>query len=464
MTAGREWLGRRVSAVVEAARRFRPATRDVALQYAEGRRFREEARRWTSAEREGAVLRQLQSAVRQAAARTPFYRERLRGADFDPSRDFSFDDFAQIPILERDDVAEHWEAMIAPDIPPAHRKRDGTGGSTGVPLQYWSGPEERAWRLSGQDDFMESLGVGRGASVAFLWGHHIDSRERTQWRERLRDVITNRRWYDCFRLSPSVFLEYHRQMESFRPSAIVAYASALDGMAGTLLAEGIRADYPTRRVITGAEKLWAPQRARVEAAFAAPVHERYGSRDVGFIAGQREGRAGAPLLVDWANLFIEPETDDPESPILVTKLHADAMPMIRYRVGDVASFPAGSRPGHPVWELPEVIGRQLDGLHLPASRWVHGVGIPHLMKEQPLHEFQIRQNEDYSIDVLVVPNDRYTAAAGDDIVRVLAENLPGVPLRLQLVDAIERTQANKWRPVITHVRRAAHAVATKETA
>lgn len=464
MTAGREWLGRRAAAVVESARRFRPGTRDAAMQYAEGRRFRAAARAWSVAQREGAVLRQLQSVVRRAAAQTPFYAERLRAAGFDPSADFSFDDFARLPILEREDVAAHSAEMVCHDIPPEQRKRDGTGGSTGVPLQYWSGPEERAWRLSGQDDFMEVLGVGRGASVAFLWGHHIDSRERTQWRERLRDVITNRRWFDCFRLSPAVFLEYHQQMHDFAPSAIVAYASALDAMAGTLLENGIRADYPTRRVVTGAEKLWDAQRARIEAAFAAPVHERYGSRDVGFIAGQLEGRAGAPLLVDWANLFIEPETNDPQSPILVTKLHADAMPMIRYRVGDVARFPAGSRPGHPAWELPEVIGRQLDGLHLPDGRWVHGVGIPHLMKEQPLHEFQILQHEDYAIDVLVVPNDRYTAAAGDDILRVLAENLPGVPLRLQLVESIERTQANKWRPVITHVKRAAPAAAVKEPA
>ncbi|MEP7380618.1 MAG: hypothetical protein ABI910_02975 [Gemmatimonadota bacterium] len=464
MTAGREWLGRRVAAAVEGARRFRPGTRDVARQYAEGLRFRAASRHWSASQREAAVLRQLQVVVRRAAARTPFYAARLRAAGFDPSRELTFADFAHLPILERADVAEHGPAMVCPDVPPAQRKRDGTGGSTGAPLQYWSGPEERAWRLSGQDFFMESLGVGRGASIAFLWGHHIDSRERTQWRERLRDVVTNRRWYDCFRISPSVFLDYHRQMHAFAPSAIVAYASALDGMAGALLDHSIRATYPTRRVITGAEKLWSAQRARVEAAFAAPVHERYGSRDVGFIAGQYEGSAGAPLLVDWANLLIEPETDDPESAILVTKLHADAMPMIRYRVGDVARFPAGSRPGHPVWELPEVVGRQLDGLHLPDGRWVHGVGIPHLMKEQPLHEFQIRQNEDYSIDVLIVPNERYAPAAGDDILRVLRENLPGVPLRLQLVDAIERTQANKWRPVITHVKRATAPVATKESA
>ena len=464
MSGGREWLGRRLAAMLETTRRMRPGTREVARHYAAGRRFRAASAGWDAGQRDRHVRQQLQRVLQHAATTTEFYAARVREAGLDLSRPVSHEAFAEFPILERDDVARDAATMLSSAVPPGERRRDGTGGSTGVPLQYWSGPEERGWRLSGQDGFMEALGVGRGARIAFLWGHHIDSRERTQWREQLRDLVTNRRWFDCFRLSPEILLEYHRQMTEFAPSAIVAYASALDAMASAMLAEGLRAPYPSRRVVTGAEKLWPQQRARVEAAFAAPVHERYGSRDVGFIAGQLDGRAAAPLVVDWANLLVEPESDDPLSAILVTKLHADAMPMIRYRVGDVARFPEGSGPGRPVWELPEVIGRQLDGLHLPDGRWVHGVGIPHLMKEQPLHEFQIRQQADYSVDVLIVPNEHYTSAAGEDILRVLAENLPGVPLRLLSVEAIERTAANKWRPVITLVNRAAGTAAVKETA
>lgn len=457
MRRGRELLGRGVSAALAAARHLRTGTREGATHYAAGLRFRREARAWGAAQREAHLIGQLRATVRRATAESPFYATRLREAGFDPATDFTFDEFARLPVLEREDVAANTDAMLSPAVSPAQRRLDGTGGSTGVPLQYWSGPEERGWRLSGQDFFMEALGISRGASVAFLWGHHIDRRERTHWKERLRDSVTNRRFYDCFRLSPDVLLDYHRDMTAFAPTALVAYAGALDALATALLERGLRASYPTARIVTGAEKLWPAQRTRVEAAFPTSVHERYGSRDVGFIAGQYEGTAGGAFVVDWANLFIEPETEGPESAILVTKLHADAMPMIRYRVGDVARFPDGSRPGWPAFTLTEVLGRQLDGLHLPDGRWVHGVGIPHLMKEQPLREFQIVQNADYSIDVLVVPNERYTDAAGEEILHVLRQNLPGVPIQLQRVDQVARTGASKWRPVITHVRREAAA-------
>ncbi len=448
----REAIGRGASAALSAAQHLRAGTRETARHYREGRALRERARQWSDADRRSWSLRQLQHVVRRAARETPFYRERFQAIGFDPERDFGFDDFASLPILEREEIGASTMAMQSSAVDASQRRVDGTGGSTGAPLQYWSGPEERGWRLSGQDHFMESLGVRRGSSIAFLWGHHIDLQERAHWREKVRDSVVNRRWFDCFRLSSDVLLEYHREMARFAPRTIVAYASALDAMAETLLTNGIQADYPSGRIITGAEKLWPAQRARIEAAFPVPVHERYGSRDVGFIAGQYDPREGGALTVDWMNLFIEPETDAPDAAIIVTKLHADAMPMIRYRLGDVARFPEGSRPGAPAFELPYVIGRQLDGLHLPDGRWIHGVGIPHLMKEQPLREFQIRQQEDYSIVVLVVPREGYTSSAGDEILRVLGANLPGVALRLEVVDAIERTGAQKWRPVVSLAR------------
>ena len=82
-------------------------------------------------------------------------------------------------------------------------------------------------------------------------------------------------------------------------------------------------------------------RQLVEAAFGRPVHERYGSRDVGYIAYQMDPAQSHDFDIDWADLLLEPETEGEESSILITKLHADGMPMIRYRIDDVGRFPEG---------------------------------------------------------------------------------------------------------------------------
>lgn len=459
---GRDLFSKTMTAAIDATRYLRPSLREGERQYHRGLRFRAGTRPWSDAQRHEWTLNRLRHVVRRAAE-TPFYRERFRAAGFDPAAEFSFDDYAKLPILEREDVADHRDDMRSNRVTVDQQRKDGTGGSTGVPLVYWSGPEERGWRLAGQDAFMDAIGVPRWASTAFLWGHHIDQDEHAHWRERMRDSLTNRRWFDCFRLSPEILLGYHEDMRRFRPSCLVAYASALDAMAMALLEHGLHADYPTDRIVTGAEKLWPAQRDRIERAFAAPVHERYGSRELGLVAAQYDPRHTRQMDVDWANLFVEPEDRADVSAIIVTKLHADAMPMLRYRVGDQARFPSDSAPGHPSWRLDEVLGRILDGLHTPDGRWVHGVGIPHLMKDRAVREFQIRQNADYTVDILIVPNESYTPDEGRTILQILGGNLPGLELRLELVDDIPRSTANKWRPVITHaVKRGAPGAAAQE--
>lgn len=404
--------------------------------------------RWTDEARRTWVLERLREVVR-TAAETPFYRDRFRAAGFDARAAIGFEDLAHLPVLTRHHVADHAPAMLSPLVPAADRQQDGTGGSTGVPLRYWSGPQERGWRISGIEHMLRRIGVPRGARTAYLWGHHLDRREHGSWRNRLREAATGQSWFDCFRLSPEILRAYHDELTQLRPDVLIAYASALDALAVALADGGLRARYPTRCLVTGAEKLWATQRAHIERVFDAPLHERYGSREIGLIAAQHAPRETLAFEVDWANVLVEPETDAPDSAILVTKLHADAMPMIRYRIDDEARFPAGSRPGHPAFVLEEILGRKLDGLHLPNGGWLHGVGIPHLMKDQPVREFQIHQHGDYSVDVLVVPEARYTDADGARIVATLAGNLPGIPIAVRVVESIPRTAANKWRPVVT---------------
>ena len=107
--------------------------------------------------------------------------------------------------------------------------------------------------------------------------------------------------------------------------------------------------------------------------------------------------------LDWANTLVEPELPQSESPILITKLQADAMPMLRYRIGDIGHFPPGSKPGHPTFVLPDVMGRVVDRISLPDGRWVAGLEVPHLLKDYPVREFLFLQRQDHSVELQIVP-------------------------------------------------------------
>jgi phenylacetate-CoA ligase len=270
-------------------------------------------------------------------------------------------------------------------------------------------------------------------------------------RERLYAFQNNVRWFDCFRLSEDVLERYHRELSQYRPACLVAYAGALAALAEHLLDRGCQPSYPTRFLVTGAEKLLPDHRRTIEAVFNKPVNERYGSRDVGFIAYQMQPATSLLFEIDWSNLLIEPEGEGETSSILVTKLHADAMPMLRYRIGDLAAFPAGSSPGSPAFYINEVVGRETDRIFLPDGRWMHGIQLPHLMKDYPVSGFMLHQRADYSTELKLVPAKGFDAQAKTAILATLRSNLPGINLNLSIVEEIPKTRSNKWRPVVSEV-------------
>jgi phenylacetate-CoA ligase len=418
----------------------------------EGMRFRRRAARWGQDQKREWMLERLRFCLRRAQRETIYYRELFRQAGFDPMCDFSFEDFSKLPILERDIINREARSLMSSAIAPELLLREATGGSTGKPTEVWVGPEEKGWRDGATETFMRRIGVPSGTRVAYFWGHHLDPVKSDSLRERCYAFATNVRWFDCFRLSTEVLEAYHREFAQYGPACIVAYSSALGQLAEHLLERGYKPDYPTRCLVTGAEKLMPHHREAIEAAFNRPVHERYGARDVGCMGFQVNPARSLSYEVEWANIFVEPETDEPESPILITKLHADGMPMIRYRVGDIGLFAHGSRPGHPAFHLEEVLGRETDRIWLHGGSWVHGIQLPHLMKDYPVQEFMFVQRADYSVELKIVPKNGFGQDSRNSMLKTIAANLPGLNLSINLVDEIPRTKANKLRPVVTEVK------------
>ncbi len=397
-------------------------------------------------------MNRLRSQVRRAYEETVFYRELLDRSHFDPYADFDFDDFSRLPVLDREQIREAGPKLLASSVPEDQIRKDSTGGSTGVPTKLFLGPSERGWRDSGMEHFFQSLGVPEGSRTALLWGHHLDPKATDSFRDRYQAFVSNIKWFDSLRLSPETLEEYHQELERFRPACIIAYASALGHLAEHVLARNYKPNYPTRCSITGGEKLWSRHRHLIEEAFGRPVYERYGSRDAGCVGVQLQPDSTLAYTVDWANTLVEPELPQSESPILITKLQADAMPMLRYRIGDIGTFTQGSKPGHPTFVLPDVMGRAVDRISLPDGRWVTGLEVPHLLKDYPVREFLFLQRQDHSVELQIVPQRDFDEGSLRGIQEILTANLPGLRIQIELKESVVRTKSNKWRPVISEVK------------
>lgn len=305
-------------------------------------------------------------------AASPFYRRHLAGRDVDGWRSWpavdkaalmaAFDDWTTRGVRLADALAVAEAAERSRDFAPllgdlAVGLSSGTSGRRGV---FVAGPAERA--------------AWAGAILARTLPGSILARHRVAFflraNSRLYETVRSRRLRFAFFDLCEPFEAHLAPLAALDPTVLVGPPSLLAALAGEAAAGRLR--IAPRKVISVAETLEPPDRARIAGAFGAPVHEVYQATE-GFLAATcRHGT----LHVNEDIVAIEPEWLDGGADAafkdsadargahfapIVTDLHRATQPVIRYRLDDVlVAAPRLCPCGSPRRALAAVDGRRDD--------------------------------------------------------------------------------------------------------
>jgi phenylacetate-CoA ligase len=285
-----------------------------------------------------------------------------------------------------------------------------------------------------------------------LYGGRIDVRESQSRVQAIRHWTGNQLLFGCFHLDAAYLMQVHSAFERFQPELLVGYASALAALSAELHDRGIRPTYPRRAIVTAAEKLEPNYRREVERVFSVPCVERYGTRDVSLI-GYQLPEAETAFYIDTTLCLVEPDGEpgaDGTADILVTTLRSTAMPLVRYRLGDIGVFPRSYSHGQPVTRLQSVVGRSGDFIYLPQGRRIHSVQFPHFFKDFDVRAYQVLQQADGRVDVMLVPGPTFSGDQRQLAERVLRETMGGVVVAFHYGHELERTDRHsKLRSVVS---------------
>jgi len=219
---------------------------------------------------------------------------------------------------------------------------------------------------------------------------------------------------------------------------------------------------PSIRVaLTGAEALTPDLRRKIEERLGVPVRDQYGSNECNLMAW--ECAHGGPLHTSDDTVLVEVIGPDgaPVSPgehgeVVVTALHTFTMPLIRFRIGDVArQGSALCECGAPLATIQGVQGRMLDMFPLPDGRVIHAFLLSEkLIMADPdwIENFQLTQDRIDHVTMRIVPRAEPTAAR-IEMLRALGAELLGAGVRFELsiVDSIPSELSGKFRPARSHV-------------
>ncbi len=408
---------------------------------------------WRSADEIDALQwRKLQRAIAHCWQHVPFYRDWWGQAGVGAAADIrSRDDYAALPVLTKPVIRAHLDAMID----PAYRDRlyfKSTGGSTGEPLRFGYTREAYERRIAVMFRGYAWAGAHLGQRTLYLWGAPVAAPAGFHAiKDRLYHAAFHRRMLNAFDMNPQRMAEYADAIDRFRPETVIAYVGPLVELAQWIERSG-RTLHRPQRILGAAEALHPHQRALLERVFGAPAYDTYGCREFMLIAAECEARDGLHLNTD--HLHVEfadgPQATGP-SDLIISDLHNDGMPLMRYANGDLGT------PGHAhcacgrgLPKLARVDGRKLDALRLQDGRLLPGEYIVYVfLPVTVVKQYQVVQREPDALLVRLVPDAGYDASV-HALIRDGIHTLTGDRVRIdfEIVDAIALTASGKRRVTV----------------
>ncbi|MGD9508453.1 MAG: phenylacetate--CoA ligase family protein [Geminicoccaceae bacterium] len=388
--------------------------------------------------------RRLRSLVRHAYETVPFYRRLYDQAGVVPAAIRSLDDLECLPVITKAQLQREVES----DLLSRSRSKESlvtalTSGSTGRPFRTYRDAWLERWRAGYLLRALATAGYRLGDRLMIV----VERPERpgtgwTRWRK-----LT-------FHDRPDYVLA---EINRLRPSIVYGYVSALRQVVRLAREQNLPVHRP-RAVVTVSETLDPVTRQQLADGFGAPVFDIYGSIEMGVIAWECEAHDGYHVAEDSVLVETLPADGGGER-LVLTNLHNEAMPLIRYDQSDLVKVGTGGicPCGRRFRRLEAIQGRVMDAILRPDGSHIPPFAVTAAIREIPgVRRFQIVQERADRLTVRI----EGARPLGDDLSRQLEHELrpvlgPAIGIGIEPVPTLEPPPGVKFRLIESRIPRAA---------
>jgi phenylacetate-CoA ligase len=404
---------------------------------------------WTVDQWSGWQRERMKDLLSDASRDVDYYRQEWSNSEKKAAMAGRLED---LPILEKDRLRSDPYSFLKPGIrrPLAFH----TSGSTGTPItSLWTSREIRQSMAVREARSARWAGASFKLPRATFSGRMIVPDQSSNGPYYRFNVVENQAYFSPFHLRSDTARHYVSAIGRHKIQWLTGYAVSYFLLAQFILDQRLVVP-PLKAVVTTSEKVTDEMRGVMEKAFGCKVYEEYSTVENVLFASECEQRR-LHMSPDIGVVEILRPDGTPCEPgeageVVATGLMRQSQPLIRYRLGDLASWDESPCPcGRAMPVIKEVVGRIEDVVIGPDGRQLvrfHGVFV-----DQPcVREGQIIQETLDRIRVRIVPSCGFGEADVADIIHRVQQRLGAqIEVVVEQVSEIPRTKSGKFQAVVS---------------
>jgi len=404
-----------------------------------------------TSELEELQAKKLRAIVKHAYDNTEFYHRKFKDAGIRPEDIKRVEDLEKVPFTTKEELREHSTgSILAKGVDLKKCLVTETSGSTGIPTKvvYDEAANDFSKAVNLRSHLENGLRI-RSRWVVFGDPHHF---QKQKWFQKLR--IFSPMWVSYI----DTVDEQMSRLCKFKPDVLGGYPSSIRLLAKAIEEHGIE-DIKPKTVFGTAELLDNETRKYINSVFDVEMVDHFGCVELNRTAWECGEHVGYHIDIDAVVMeFIRDEeivSAGERGEIVYTGLYNYAMPLIRYRVGDIGIpsdevCPCGR--GLPLMKIVE--GRTDSFMQAPNGRIVPPLIWANTMRHIPgVGQFKAIQERKDLIRILLVKTDEFTQRTIDqieaDIKDVMGEDMN---VETEIVEEIPKDKSGKVRAAVSKVK------------
>ena len=401
----------------------------------------------------------LKELVRYAYENSDFYKSRFDAARLKPEDIQTTADLSKIPMLSKTDVRENLHSgLLSKRIGKKEILEINTSGSTGEPFTIFADRAQLEFRFATTMRAAEWTGWRIGDKQARLWHQTLGMSKIQALRERLDAILLRRIFIPAFEIDSRSIGRIIQKLNRHKPVLLDGYAESLNLLASYIAQTGDKIKFSPKGVMSSAQALPDATRKQIEDAFETKVYDKYGSREFSGIAYECASHNGHHVMEESyiVELLVNnrPAKTGEIGEIVITDLLNRAVPMIRYRIGDLATALDNSRIcncGRSHERIGRIEGRTQAIVHCSNGTWIPGTFFAHFFKghESCIRFFQIYQVRKSEFELRFVRGANFTQSSFEEMLEDLRQYVGDTHIEVIQVDEIPMVRTGKRSPVVS---------------